>query len=247
MILLGCDKEEGWNCTKKSGDNVLDIRETGSFESVKASGKMNVTYRYAATEYVEIWFGKNVVGDITTKVENGRLYIENQTTCNWVRNLSKTPEVTIYAPSLTFFENKIAGDIHFADTLKSPSFHYDQWDANGVIDLLVEAEELNVFAHTGYAEIDVRGTAFTAQLYSGSVSIFNATELITTNVLVNNSSTYDITCHAGNYLYGAINSSGNIRYLGSPDLVDTRHPRQWCNSAVLKAIILQTIYRCVPL
>ncbi len=193
----------------------------GSFESVKASGKMNITYRNAESEYVEIRFGKNVVGDITTHVENGRLYIENQTSCNWVRNLSKTPEVTIYAPYLNYFENRIAGDIHFEDTLKHSSFRYDQWDANGVIDLLVKVDDLIVYAQTGYAELEVVGESETATLYSGSASTFDATQLLSKNLLVNNTSSYDINCNVSNYLFAAINSSGSIRYLGEPDLIET--------------------------
>lgn len=221
-MLLGCDKEDAWNCTKKSGSNVLDERLLGTFESVKATGKMNITYRYSDLEYVEIEFGKNVVGDITTQVENGRLYIENQTSCNWVRNLSKTPEVTIYAPYLTYFENQIAGDIQCADTLKSEIFQYEQWDANGIVNLKVISEELNIFAHTGYAEIEVVGEALTARLFSGSVSTFDAVNLLTTNLLINNSSTYDITCSVSQYLYGEINSSGNIYYRGNPLTIDTK-------------------------
>lgn len=221
LLLLGCDKESAWNCTKKSGTTILEERTPGAFVSVKATGKMDITYRYAASEYVEIEFGKNVVGDITTHVQNGRLYIENQTSCNWVRNMSKTPKVIIYAPHLTYLENRIAGDILFADTLKSNVFHYEQWDANGVVNMTVVTENLKVFAHTGYVEIEVKGKTEIAELYSASVTTFDAANLIAESALVNNSSTYDITCFTNQYLYGAINSSGSIYYHGAPLEIDT--------------------------
>lgn len=221
LSFASCDKEEGWNCTKKSGENVLDARAVDSFSRIKATGKMDVTYRYAETSSVEVIFGKNVVADITTHVENGQLYIENQTSCNWVRNQSKVPQVIVYAPTLEFFENRTAGDIFFEDTLRSEFFHFDQWDANGVVNLKVVAEELDVFIHTGYCELKVAGTASIAQLYSASVCTYDASELYTSSCLVNNSSTYDITCHSNGYLFGLINSSGDIVYSGSPVEIDT--------------------------
>lgn len=218
---LGCDKSEGWDCFKKAGDTITETRQLGGFVNVYAEGKLNIEYHYATVAYVEVTFGENIIADIETNVEGGSLYISNETKCNWTRNMSKTALVGIYAPTLNLFENQIAGDIQFIDTLYSDVFEYDHWNANGEVSMLLNANTVKISAHTGYANISVVGDCQNTELYSGAVCIFEAQELKASSASVNNSSTYNISCYSSGYLYGNVNLSGDIVYSGNPDQIDT--------------------------
>jgi hypothetical protein len=218
---LGCDKSEGWDCFKKAGDTITETRQLGAFVNVYAEGKLNIEYHYAAEPFVEVTFGENLIDDIETKVEGGSLYISNETKCNWTRNMSKTALVAIYAPTLDLFENQISGDIQFLDTLYSDVFQYDQWNANGEVSMIFNANIVKIAAHTGFANITASGDCENARIYSGAICIFNAQDLKSPNVSVNNSSIYDISCYSSGYLYGQVNLSGDIIYSGNPDQIDT--------------------------
>lgn len=218
---LGCDKSDGWDCFKKAGSTITETRQTGEFLSVYAEGKLNVKYRYAESCFVQVTFGENIIADIETNVDGDRLYISNETKCNWTRDMSKTAKVTIYAPTLSLFENQISGDIQFADTLYSDLFQYDHWEANGEVSMVINANTVKISAHTGYANILAKGVCENLTLFSGAVCIFDTHDLKSASALVNNTSTYDISCFSNGYLYGSINLSGDIVYSGSPNQIDT--------------------------
>ncbi len=221
LLFLGCDKDSGWNCGRKLGDTIVQERNMGHFHSVRAEGRFNLVFRYADSSQVSVKFGKNVIEEITTEVVDGVLRINDETSCNWVRDLSKIPEVTILTDSLKLFENRLSGDVTFHDTLKSIVFTYDQWDSNGKFHLKVDAIITKCWAQTGYGDLTIEGRTKTAELYSGSSTLYNALGLKSLTTLVNNSSNVDILCHAENYIYGELNAQGNIVYAGDPETVES--------------------------
>lgn len=221
LILCGCKKEESWDCLKSLGDETTETRHPGNFDSVFISDKINLDYRYADSCYVEVQSGENIQYHIQTRVEDNALYISNEATCNWVRSLKKIPQVTIYAPTLSYLSNASSATITMRDTLVSNDFLYDQRGSNGVANLLVKTDSTRVYAHTGYTDIRVAGITSYAGLYNASVGKLDASHLISDIAIVNNTSLQDLPCVAQHYLFGEINLSGNILYSGDPEDIDT--------------------------
>ena len=221
LVLCSCNKEESWDCLKSLGDETTQTRYPGNFDRVFLSDKINLDYRYADSCFLEVRFGENIQHHIQTQVEGNSLYISNEATCNWVRSLKIIPQVTIYAPSLSYLSNSSSATITMQDTLVSNDFLYEQWGSNGKAHLLVRTDSTRVYAHTGYTDINVSGRTSYAGLYNASVGKLDASHLVSDITIVNNTSLQDLPCVAQHYLFGEINLSGNILYSGDPEDIDT--------------------------
>lgn len=220
LLFLGCGKENRWDCFKAYGDKVTENRMLGEFDSVFLEDNVDVEYLYSTDFRVEVVFGDNIIEHIKTKVENRELKVSNETTCNWVRDLGKRPLVKIYAPTLSYLENRCSGDITFRDTLRSNEFTYEQWECNGVANLLVVNDLTVVSMHVGFCDVTIGGYTNQAQCYSASVARLRARNLISPLTLSNNSSIQDMELYSSGYLYAEINLDGNIKYAGNPEVID---------------------------
>jgi hypothetical protein len=220
LITAGCGKENRWDCFKSYGDEITESRSIGDFDSVFLESNIDIEYRYADDYRVEVVFGENIIEHIKTKVESGALKISNEATCNWVRDLSKRPLIKIFAPTLSYMENRCSGDITFFDTLHSNEFVYEQWESNGVANFLVENDLTVITMHVGFCEVTIKGITAQAELYSASTGRLRAKHLISPVTLSNNSSVQDIELYASDYLYAEINLGGNIKYAGEPGTID---------------------------
>lgn len=221
LVVCGCTDHNEWDCLKSMGTETSEIRHTGNFEKVFMSDRINVSYRYSDTCYVEVKFGKNIIDRVKTRADNHILNISNTATCNWVRDLKKVPLVIIYAPSLMYISNASSANLMFEDTLTANDFWYEQYSSNGEVNLLLNNKKTRIYAHTGYSDIQVAGKTHHAGLYNASVGKMDATQLVADTAIVNNTSLQDLKCTATTYLFGEINLSGNILYRGNPTVVET--------------------------
>jgi len=220
FLLLGCAKENRWDCFKSSGDEVTENRGLSAFNSIYVEDRIDVIFKVDSVYRAEVKFGENIIHHIETDVSDGSLSISNNATCNWVRDLSKRPEVTIYAPEISQLENRCSGDITFADTLKTESFAYDQWECNGNAKLLIISNFTRITMHVGHCDVSVSGQTESAEFYSAAVGRLRARNFISPVTLSNNSSIQDMELYASGYLYAEINESGSILYSGEPETVD---------------------------
>ena len=221
FLFWSCDRDTGWNCTRKLGDETTEVRFPGSFTRIFSYDRINITYRYADSCRIEVTYGKNMIAEIQTSVSNGSLTIADNTTCNFVRNLSVIPEVVIYSPSLSYFENHSAADIITLDTLRSQKFTYQQYSANGKVHFNLKTDTLECYAHTGFTELILSGRTYKAALYTAATGDYDASRLRSEETYVNNTSNGDMYCVAHAYLYAEINRSGNIFYKGNPSQIQT--------------------------
>lgn len=220
LVTAGCAKENRWDCFKSYGDKTTESRVLGEFDAIFLESNIDVEYHFSTDFRVEVVFGENIIEHIKTKVENRELKLSNETTCNWVRDLSKRPLIKIYAPTISYMENRCSGDITFIDTLRSSEFIYEQWECNGVANLLVENDLTVITMHVGYCDVNVGGNTAKAELYSASVGRLRARNLISPITLSNNSSIQDMELFASDYLYAEINLNGDIKYAGEPLAID---------------------------
>jgi hypothetical protein len=221
VLLAACKSEEGWDCTKPYGEKITEVRSPGAFHSLDTEGEMDIDYRYASTAQLKVVSGDNIINRITTDVRDSVLYIRNEESCKWVRDLSKRPKIIILAPSLKRMENRSVGDVVFIDTLRSPEFLYEQYDAGGTVSMTLDCTIANIYMHTGPTALTVKGRAGTAELYSATSGRLMAENFIVNAALVNNTSIQPIKCYAEEYLYAGINLSGDILYRGNPVQIDT--------------------------
>lgn len=220
LLLWACSKDDG-GCFTSYGDTTSEMRFFDPFDAIYLEGRIDVEYRFDSVYRAEVVFGDKLIDQIKTDQWGSILYVSNDVRCNGLRDPGKVPIITIHAPRFNYMENKLAGDLTFRDTLRTSVFKYEQWQSNGEIALLLDTDTTRVFAHVGYTHISVVGRTDVAELYTGSSGPLDALHLIARIVMSNNSSVQDLTLYADEYLYGFIGRSGNIRYAGDPEVVET--------------------------
>lgn len=220
-LLTSCEKENRNDCVTSAGDETVDVRHLPPFDAVFVEDRVDLEFRHDSAFRVEVTFGKNILKHIRTEVVNGELLIGNRARCNWVRDLSTRPSAVIYAPGFSRFENHGTGNIHFRDSLRTDRFLYEEYNTNGIVDLLIAANEVEVLVHTGRTELSLCGRAGTASLYTGGQGRFDASQFEANVALVNNSSFQDMRVRASEYLYTFIGERGDVCYFGNPEVIES--------------------------
>lgn len=221
LCLTSCNKEEGWDCLKKSGPEITELRTLENFNEVYIEDKIDVILKPSSVYEVEVTFGKNILPKITSNVIDGKLYLKNEATCDMVRNLKERPVVTIGFPSISHIEYSGSGDISCVDSLRGPSFTFEQWNGSGNVDLISTSDTLKILLHTGHGNVKVSGTSVLSEYYSNAVGGIDAREVSAEVCLVNNSGVNSIYLTVSDYLYSYIGGSGNVYYRGEPSIEQT--------------------------
>jgi hypothetical protein len=220
FLVLGCEKENRWDCFTSFGEEVTEYRPMEPFSVLITDSDIDIEYRYSEEYGAEVTFGDNVIKHIETQWTSGELLLTNAAKCNWVRDLSKKPKIVVYAPNLEKLENRGVGDIVFRDTLFAEAFTYEQWNANGAVKLLLNGQVVRLLLNSGITETQVSGYTDEARIYSSCGSKIYAEGLESPLTLVNNSSTQPMQVYSDSYLFARIGNRGDIRYAGNPDQID---------------------------
>lgn len=220
IFATSCSKSES-PCFTSYGNEVVETRLVDQFSEVEVRGDLPLKIVPASEQKVEIAFGENLTEYITTTVVDGKLKIKNEVKCAWLRDLSKKPQVTVFIDSLRYLYKEGAGDVEFADTLRSSSFFYEQRNLAGAVHILYHGPEIKLALHTGYTRCTVAGQAKTVELYSNTVGSLDARALKTEYCAVHNSSISDMYVYSSGYLFAAISGEGDVYYKGSPGLIDS--------------------------
>ncbi|MFM9986018.1 MAG: head GIN domain-containing protein [Flavobacteriales bacterium] len=220
LLSNSCNKENAPDCFQMAGDFATVKRDIDDFESIELRDYITIELYDSSETFVEITAPKNLIPEIETKVENGKLEIENKNTCNFVRSFKKRITVRIYAPNFIDIQNFGTGDIRSINTISSSYFKIENRKAAGEINISLMVDSVSINTHTGVANVTLQGQAQMAGLFNQGLGIIDARNLITSEAYVNNSSINDVYVYSDGYLFGYIQFSGNIYYNGSPDQID---------------------------
>jgi hypothetical protein len=220
LLISGCAKDNRWDCFTGMGDMHTEVRELPAFDAIFTEDRIDFEYRYDSNYRIEVTFGENLLEHIHTEVVGNELRLGNDARCNWVRDLSKLPSVTLYAPHFSRFENRGNGEVVFKDTLRSSYFIYEEFEGNGDVSLLLHCDEVDIFQHTGRCRVLAKGQSDLVRMYSSGVGQLDGSALLSTSTLVNNSSFQDIRVNSSGYLFALITKQGDVCYTGSPTTLD---------------------------
>lgn len=220
ILLSACAEENRWDCFTGMGDVQSEMRSLPAFESIYTQDRIDLEYRFDSAWFIEVTFGENLLDHIHTEVVNGQLRLQNTATCNWVRDLSIKPSVVLHAPHFSHIENRGTGHIDFLDTLRVSTFTYEEYEANGEVNLLLYCDESSIELHTGRCKVQVSGLSGLSQIYSAGVGQLDAERLLSAITLVNNSSPQPMRVHSDGYLYAFIGRQGSICYAGNPSQIE---------------------------
>lgn len=220
LILSGCARENRNDCLTSTGSEHIEVRILPPFTSILAEDRVNITVRRDSAFSTEVIHGENLLQHVHTEVTNGELRISYGARCNWVRDLSRQPTVVISAPTLARFENRGTGNIDFTDSLRASHFIYEEFSANGKVNIVLNTESAEFLQHTGSTELRISGQTESVSLYSAGHGQIDAAALDARYANVNNSTFQDIRVRTTEYLYAFIGERGNVCYFGEPELID---------------------------
>jgi len=96
LFMLSCNKENAPDCFKRAGEYSTVTRMTEPFSSIELNDYIQIELYDTTIYFVEITAPRNLLPEIETSVNNGRLKIVNNNTCNLVRSFKNKITVRIY-------------------------------------------------------------------------------------------------------------------------------------------------------
>ncbi len=217
LIVLGCDAEDAPGCFKKAGTITSEVVEVAAFEEIIVYERVKLFIRQGPVHKVEIETGENLRKDVSVIVENNRLSIRNENSCNLVRDYEIT-RVTVTMPDLTWLQNSSGSAIESIGVLELE----DLW-------LRSVNQERDLSIHTDgdfILELDVENLRITNDnisnyFLSGKVENFNAFfaagdarleagDLIVQNYDIFHRGTNKMIINPQKSLQGEIRSTGDV-------------------------------------
>lgn len=219
-LFLSCNKESAPDCFQTAGEYTTVARSLDEFSSIELNDYLQIELYDTTSFFVEITAPKNLIPDIETSVNNGKLKIDNKNTCNFVRSFKKKITVRIYAPEFSDIQNKGTGNITGLNTIQCSYFKLENRHAAGVIKVSLHVDSTLIATHTGVSDCYLTGISTRTSLFNQGLGVVDARNLISDYTFVNNSNINDIYVNCNAYLYAALYFSGNIYYTGNPNDID---------------------------
>ncbi|MCF6129576.1 DUF2807 domain-containing protein [Flavobacterium sp. AS60] len=185
----------------------------GNYTKVDVSRGLNVTLEQADTYFVEVEADDNLQEHITTKVENGTLYITSD------ENIDEATakNIRVKLPSLTALETTSGSSVSTKNTFNGTDIDIKS-SSGSEANLSLEYETIKCKSSSG-SSIAVNGKALQLNTKSSSGSEINARGLLVNDVVSESSSGSSTDVNPIVSLNAKASSGSSIDYHGSPKTV----------------------------
>jgi len=227
IVLVACDTENAPDCFQRTGNVVREEVQVADFTRILVLPNVELIVKDGERTSVIIESGDNLIDEVTAKVENDRLILENTNDCNFVRSFNQT-KVFVTSPNIGEIRSATQFDISSEGVLRYPSLRLLSEDFN-------EDNEGNI---TGTFHIEVNNTTLSVVgnniasfFISGSVrnlnvgffsgtGRFEGRDLIAQDVIIRHRGTNKIIVNPQQSITGEIRSTGDIISVNRPSVVD---------------------------
>ncbi|MDT0677073.1 head GIN domain-containing protein [Autumnicola musiva] len=117
LSFTGCSPEEAATCFNSAGDIVKDEVEVAVFDEIIVYERVKLFIQQGPEQKVVIETGENLRNEVSVDVENGRLNIRNNNSCNLFRDYEIT-KVYVTVPDLTWLQNSSGSTVESIGVLK---------------------------------------------------------------------------------------------------------------------------------
>lgn len=226
-MISGCSAPE--DCIKSTGDKVSKEIEVPEFDKIIVYNGISLVITQGENYKVEVHTGGNLIDDITIKVSDRMLILEDETTCNWVRDYGQTT-VYVTTPNLTEIYSKTEKTISSNGILKFPSLklfsmnQFDTYEGTGTGDFMLDIDNENVFLETNnisHFMLFGKTKKLDIGVYDGN-GVVDAQNLLANEINFYHRGTNKILVHPINSLKGEIYSLGNVISVNKPTVVDVK-------------------------
>ncbi|TAL61462.1 MAG: DUF2807 domain-containing protein [Bacteroidetes bacterium] len=218
LFHLSCNKENRWDCIKRTGKVATESRTISPFTKIRVRGNVDVFIKQGTTQEVSIEAGNNLIPLIKTEVDSGILEIDNKNLCNWARSYKRgNINVYITMPTLRFLWNLGSGLVKSDDTITCDTL--DIWaHQSGDVDLTVNASVIYTNMHTT-ADLTLHGKTNILGSWHVGEGYLHCEELQTEIAWVHSKSSGNDHVNVQTDLAATIDWEGNIYYAGNPAIL----------------------------
>jgi len=225
MFLISCNGDNVPDCFQNSGDIIEKSIVVEAFSAITVFERIEMIVKETPEYSVKIQTGEFLMSDIDVKVENGRLLLRNNNSCNLTRDYGIT-KITVTTPNLTEIRSstglpiRSAGVLNY-ETLRLVSEDYkEEYHTNGIFELEVNATQL-FFTMNGLSSAFISGTTTNLNIYyAAGDSRFEGRNLVADNVTIYHRGTNDITVNPQLKLKANLVSTGNVISINTPPNIE---------------------------
>jgi hypothetical protein len=226
LLLQSCIKVSIDDCLQSSGNTVTREVELEMFTKILVHEGIALTIAQADTQKVEVTTGSNLVDDVSFKVVDSQLIIEDPNNCDWTRNYAAV-KVKIYTPNLTEIRSSTQYDINSEGQLAFPTLqllsedYYDNsLNNSGDFKLNLTCNSLRTVTN-GFSNFIVSGQVQMLNIFvaSGS-SRFEGGNLIANEIVLYHRGSNDLILYPIDKISGNLYSTGNVILKNKPPIID---------------------------
>ena len=142
FFVFGCNQEDAPDCFQSAGDIIQQTFEVGTFSKITVYKDVELFITQGATRSVLVETGENLINDVEVYVQNDRLILRDNNTCNLTRDYGIT-KVHVTVPNITEIRNSSTLDVHSVGVLNFPNLQLLSEDYNGDYAIFYDIDNFN--------------------------------------------------------------------------------------------------------
>ena len=216
LAAIGCGTDRNDDCITSMGVVGSELRELEDFTKIYVEDRVKVVLVQdsAKSGRLELSGPENLLGQVTSEIENGELKLRNRNTCNFVRSFEYELVVKVYFSSINQLTIESIAEVSCEDTVdidKLEIYHYALSD----IDLLLKGNEVYIQSRNS-AQTTLQGEVKVLKGSVEEISNLDANNLQCEEALLDSHTKLDCLLNASKGLYIKIYNTGNVIYSEEP-------------------------------
>nr|WP_297785229.1 head GIN domain-containing protein [uncultured Allomuricauda sp.] len=227
LIVIACNGDNVPDCFQNAGEMVRRSVDVSDFSAITVFENLNVVLKQGDEQQVEIETGEYLFNDVSALVEDNRLVLRNENSCNYVRDYGLTT-VYVTSPNITEIRSSTGLLISSDGILEYPSLRLiaesfnnpETKTTDGSFDLNLNSNTVRIVVN-GIAYFRLQGSTenFNVTVAAGDSRI-EAEELVAESVSINHRGSNDVFVNPQQSLGGVIRGTGNVISVNTPPEVD---------------------------
>lgn len=229
IMLLSCNGENVPDCFQNSGHIIQQEFNVDTFDKITVFERIELIVKDEPSQKVVVETGKYLLNDIEVKVENGRLVLINNNSCNLTRNYGIT-KVFVSSPNLMEIQNSSGLAVSSDGVLNYTNLKLISEDftdnnvthAVGDFNVEVNSDKIDIVVNN-LSNVFMSGTVndLFIGFYSGDAR-FEGANLVTQNIDIFQRSSNDMIINPRESISGEIRGTGDVISLNRPPIVDVQ-------------------------
>jgi len=226
LFFITCDTENANDCFQKTGSIITEEMTVSAFTKIRVNRGVELILKEGLNQEVIVETGENLINDVSVEVQNGRLVITDNNTCNFTRDYNVT-KVYVTAPNITEIISSTQFKIQSDGVLNYNSIRVISEDftdttviAVGNVNLELNSQDITVIANN---LTHFYFSGFTQNLnvqFVGGDGVFDGSNLMADRVQVFHRGTNKIVVNPQLELNGELRSTGNLIAENHPPIVN---------------------------